>query len=129
MNGTCKRTALVAEQLCLQELALQAGAVQVHENLIRPRTVLMNPLGQHAFPGARFPLNENWALAAHDTMREFLQPANRCTAAQEGVEPLAPGLRLAYRRLLPEAFVLHRSQQERVQCEQFHRLGEKLFRS
>ena len=49
MYSPSKRTALVAEQFRFQKLALESGAVQVHENFIGAAAVFMDPFGKDAF--------------------------------------------------------------------------------
>ena len=120
---------LVSEQLRLQEVAREPGAVEVDEGFFRARPVLVQPAREHALPGPRLPADEDGDGRGDDPRRVRGQLADDRALAEEGIHGLAGLHGLAGQGDLPHAAVLQRALDDDEQGGQLHRLREELFRA
>ena len=119
---------LVAEQLGLQQLAREPGAVEVDERLVGARPVLVEPAREHALARARLALDQHGHGRGDHARRLRGQLADdRRSRRRRDRRPGAPARDLPGQRDLPHAAVLERALEHHQQRGQLHRLGEELL--
>ena len=118
---------LVAEQLGFEQLAAQPGAVQVHERLVRARTVLVDPARQHSLADPVSPWIKSGsgeratrAASAASFLTIGLSPKKGSTAFRACVV-------LRASETLPHAARLERALEHHQQRGQLDGLGEELL--
>ena len=127
-DGAGERALLVAEQLALQQLARQAGAVDVDERLVGAAAAAVEPAGEDPLPAAGLALDQHRALARHRQLRLGREGADRRRGAQEGVG-LAALLLAPSRRLVSAAgsLGLEGALDERHQRRELDGFGEEVL--
>src|SRR5262249_21664503 len=84
-----ERAPLVAEQLRLEQLARERGAVEVHDRLVGARALLVQPLRKERLARPGLALNEDRALGDEHAVRTALELADRVARAEKWVDRLA----------------------------------------
>src|SRR5581483_3603461 len=90
-HGPGEGALLVAEELALEELAREAGAVEVDERLLRAPAVLVQPAGEHRLAGAGLALEEHRAVRLAHGARALVELADLRAGAGERVAAQAEG--------------------------------------
>ena len=117
---------LVAEELRLEEVAVEARAVHVDERLVGAGTVAVQPAGEDALAGAGLALDQDRAARGHDPPRLLGEGPNGGRGPGEGVHRLA-GLARAPGDLAPLlALALEQPLHHDEEGRQLHRLGQEL---
>ena len=110
--GAGEGPALVPEQLGVEQLPREAGAVQVDEGARAPEPVRVDPAGQHALPGTGLPLDEHRAVRQRHPARLTGQLADGTARPHERVDrQLAAGGGCCRRRAGARQGRGHRRQQ------------------
>ena len=73
--GPCERPALVAEQLALQQVFLQCGAIHNHERPGFAAAARVNQFGQQLLAGAGFAADEHRGIAGAHALDQLNEPA------------------------------------------------------
>jgi hypothetical protein len=85
---TGKRACLVPEQLTLDQLARDPGAVDRNERAVRTRAVLVNCFRDHLLAGAALAGDQHRPIGARDEPQLVGEPAHRTTAADQAVQAI-----------------------------------------
>ena len=112
-----KRAFGMAEEFGFEQLARKSGAIQVEKGFFGPRPIAMHPVGQHAFAGTGFALQQDGTLAVQHPLGEGFQLANRRAVSQEWVHGFTFRLGDGGQRLLAISPVRQGPQQHGVQSD------------
>ena len=85
-RGVGKRALHVAEQLALQNVLAQRGAVQGHEGLVLPRAVLVDGLGDQLLAGARLALDQHAGVGRGDAFQPLDHVVHLRAVADDALE-------------------------------------------
>jgi hypothetical protein len=122
-----ERSLLVAKQFRLQQLARQAGTVEIEKSFFRSRAIAVNPVGQNTLPGAGFALQQNRALAAQDAAGNFSQAADCRARSDKWIYAFPFRFRRCRQQRLTAPVAAQHPQQCRMQCRKIYRLHQKLL--
>ena len=124
-----ERAFLVAEQLGLEQLAVEPRAVQVDEDLVAAGTAPVQPGCEHALPRPGFALDQDRTIAFENARRPLVELANGAAFADEGIDrlPLTRGLVLTLPA--PVEPVLERPLQDEKKRQPVDRADQELVRA
>ena len=105
-DGAGEGALLVAEELALEQLAREAGAIEVDEGLGGARSVGVQPVGQQSLADAGLAQDQHRDRRVHDVACPFGQGADGRALAHEGVHGRARLPRPLGQRELPVAAIL-----------------------
>src|SRR5262249_54456579 len=125
-DGARESAFLVAEELGFEELAREAGAVEIQKGLFAARPVPVEPVRDDALAGPRLAADENRPLADENLPRLLGQRADRRAFAQERVE-LARMERLLAEHQASVALVFEDALQDEEKRRPVDRLEQELL--
>src|ERR1043165_5627841 len=125
--GPGERALLVAEELRLQELARDAGAIEIDERFAGAAAAVVDPARQHGLAGAGLAVDEDRAVGAQDGVGLRAQLRDRVALAEERIDPAPLGRLRAGHDLLPVALMLDGAADDDEQRVELHRLREELL--
>src|SRR5262249_31712464 len=85
-GGAGECALFMSEQLGLEKLARQAGAVQIHERLIRSRAVIVQPVREHALARSGLAVDQQRAFAREDPVCLLRQLPDRRAHAEKRIK-------------------------------------------
>ncbi len=125
-DGAREGSLLVSEQLGLEQVPRQTGAVQIDERLAGAAALRVDPARQHPLAGSGFSLDQDRQVALRRRVRVARQRVNRGAASAEKIQGRrrgsARGVQPATILLVLDDAIDH----DRDRCE-LQRFGEKLL--
>ena len=94
-NRPGESSPLVSEQLALQQVGRDRGAVHFHEGVARPRTAVVKRARQQLLAGPGFPTDQNREIAQGCDPCRLIEGLAQCrTHPEDGLEPGGAALRI-----------------------------------
>jgi hypothetical protein len=88
-DGAGERPASVPEELCFEQRLWNRAAVERHEPVAAPRTVVVNGPCRELLAGAGFPRDQHGARRRRDGFEQLKQVAHDTAAANQAVDPVS----------------------------------------
>src|SRR5208283_3061697 len=85
-TGEC--ALLMTEKFRFEQFPGKPGTIQVEERFLGPRSIAVDPVGQHTFSGPGFALQQDGTLAAGYSPGKLLQTPNCHAGPEEWIQAL-----------------------------------------
>ena len=115
------------EELALQQLPVQAGAVQLHEGVGAAAGLRVDPPGQGALAGACLPIQKDGDIHPQDLLDPDLQGLDGGARTRKGVEGLLPCQAVLGQAVLAQARLIHEAPAEGQQSPGLHGLHQEVI--